>query len=138
MVKVTIEMGVFKLNLAEKMPQIKERGLQYATQGMIRALMINSPVDTGHLRQWAATDISSDEVHIRSPAKYAKFVNDGTRPYTIHPVNKQALFWPGADHPVKFVNHPGIKGQHFVEDSINDVKPQLDGFFMKAIREVLG
>lgn len=28
---------------------------------------------------------------------------------TIRPVHKKALFWPGAMHPVKSVNHPGSR-----------------------------
>lgn len=30
-----------------------------------------------------------------------------TRPHIILPKNGKALFWPGARHPVKSVNHPG-------------------------------
>lgn len=30
-------------------------------------------------------------------------------PGPIRPVNKQALYWPGARHPVKFVNGKGIE-----------------------------
>ena len=32
-----------------------------------------------------------------------------TAPHKIVPKNKKALFWPGAKHPVKSVNHPGSK-----------------------------
>ena len=34
----------------------------------------------------------------------------GTTPaHDIYPRNKKALYWPGADHPVKVVHHPGSK-----------------------------
>lgn len=34
--------------------------------------------------------------------------------YPIEPDEKKALFWPGAEHPVKRVMHPGIEAQpHF-------------------------
>jgi len=32
-----------------------------------------------------------------------------TGPFVIRPRNKKALFWPGAEHPVKSVTHPGFK-----------------------------
>jgi len=144
MVQVTIDVDVSKLQgLTDKVPLIQERGLEYASQSMIRSLMLNSPVDTGLLRQWFAEDIGTDEVHIRSPAKYARFVNDGTGP--IFPSGKALKFKPGKkwngpvgkDGFVFLKYSKGQPGQHFVEKSIDEVKPQLQGFFIKAIREVL-
>jgi hypothetical protein len=38
---------------------------------------------------------------------YATDVELGTSPHVILPRNKKALSWPGADHPVARVNHPG-------------------------------
>ena len=126
-----------KLN-GDKLNQAKELGMDYASQEMVRVLMANSPVDHGLLKQWFVSSISADEAHIRTPAYYAKWVNDGTGPYTITPVNAKALYWDGASHPVKVVHHPGIQGRHFVEDSIEDVSGRLDGYFLKAMQEVLG
>ena len=100
--------------------------------------MMNSPVDHGLLKQWFVESIDDEEAHIKSPAEYAAHVNYGTRPHVIRPVNKKALYWAGAEHPVKLVNHPGIQGRHFVEDSIEAVKGNLDDYFLKALSEVLG
>lgn len=144
MVQVTIEVDVSKFaNFKEKVPLIQEKGLEYASQGMIRPLMINSPVDTGLLRQWFAEEYGPDEVHIRSPAAYAKFVNDGTGP--IFPSGKALKFKPGKkwkgpvgkDGFVFLKYSMGQEGQHFVEKSIEETKGQLQGFFIKAVREVL-
>lgn len=122
----------------DKLTQAKQKGLEYSSQELIRVLMRNSPVDHGLLKSWFLDSLSSDEAVIKSPAEYAEWVNDGTRPYTITPTNKKALYWEGADHPVKVVHHPGIKGRHFVEDSLNDVNGRLDGYFLRAISEVMG
>lgn len=35
------------------------------------------------------------------------FIEYGTRPHIIMPRVKQALWWPGARHPVRMVRHPG-------------------------------
>lgn len=40
---------------------------------------------------------------------YPLFLEYGTAPYTILPRIKKALYWEGAEHPVKHVHHPGIK-----------------------------
>jgi len=122
----------------DKLTQAKQKGLEYSSQELIRVLMRNSPVDHGLLKSWFLESLSSDEAVIKSPAEYAQWVNDGTQPYTITPTNKKALYWEGADHPVRVVHHPGIKGRHFVEDSLADVNGRLDGYFLRAISEVMG
>lgn len=122
----------------DKLTQAKAKGLEYSSQELIRVLMRNSPVDHGLLKSWFVESMTSDEAVIKSPAEYAEWVNDGTQPYTITPNSKRALYWEGADHPVKVVHHPGIKGRHFVEDSLDDVNGRLDGYFLRAISEVMG
>ena len=122
----------------DKLTQAKEKGLEYSSQELIRVLMRNSPVDHGLLKSWFLDSLSSDEAVIKSPAEYAQWVNDGTQPYTITPTSKKALYWEGADYPVKVVHHPGIKARHFVEDSLADVNGRLDGYFLRAISEVMG
>ena len=122
----------------DKLTEAKQKGLEYSSQELIRVLMRNSPVDHGLLKSWFLESLSSDEAVIKSPAEYAEWVNDGTQPYTITPTSKKALYWEGADHPVKVVHHPGIKGRHFVEDSLDDVNGRLDGYFLRAISEVMG
>lgn len=122
----------------DKLTQAKQKGLEYSSQELIRVLMRNSPVDHGLLKSWFVESMTSDEAVIKSPAEYAQWVNDGTQPYTITPNSKRALYWEGADHPVRVVHHPGIRGRHFVEDSLNDVNGRLDGYFLRAISEVMG
>jgi len=144
MVRVTITVNKDKLpKLSSKMPLIKKKGLMYSAQGMIRNLMRNSPVDHGLLRQWFIWANSGDEIHIRTPAQYAKFVNDGTGvfgPYNtpiIHPsIGKKFAFQVGGQMVYTRVIQ-GQKGQHFVEKSIEQTRGQLGNFMIKAVREVL-
>ena len=56
----------------------------------------------------------------------------------IYPSNAQALYWDGADHPVKWVVHPGTTATLFVENSIEDTQQSMDEFFLTALQEVLG
>ena len=122
----------------DKWGQAKEQGMKYVSEELIRVLERNSPVDHGVLKKWFSESLGSDEAVIKSPAEYAQWVNDGTQPYTITPTSKKALYWEGADHPVRVVHHPGIKARHFVEDSLDDVNGRLDGYFLRAISEVMG
>lgn len=151
MVKVTIQIddSAYK-KVSENLPQIKEKGLRYVGQEMLRNLSLNSPVDHGLLRQWFFFNTSTDNIEIRSPAAYAIFVNDGTGIYNggsiIKPKSGKALAFkagPKWNGPVNkdgyaFLKYSkGQKGQKFVEKSIKQTQEKLEQLFIKAINEVL-
>jgi hypothetical protein len=81
-----------------------------------------APVDTGRLR---SSIVSRAEGSGRSlgymvgtNVNYAAAVEYGTSPHVIKPVNKRALYWPGAAHPVAQVNHPGTAAKPFLRPAI--------------------
>ena len=75
----------------------------------------NGSVKTGHLRRGITTDVGNMEVTVHtSNIKYARGVEEGTRPHTIRAKNKKALYWKGAKHPVKSVRHPGSRAKPFL------------------------
>lgn len=57
--------------------------------------------------------------------KYGAFLEEGTPPHIIRPKNKKVLYWKGAAHPVKQVNHPGTKAYPILEDTIKSNKNRL-------------
>ena len=137
MVEVSLDMDVDALleKLSpDKARQVSSNTLNLAAQDLVRNLMINSPVDHGLLKSWFIASIDDTEAHIKTPAAYAADVNYGTSPHMIYPKNAQALYWDGADHPVKWVVHPGTTGQHFVEDSIDDTQLRMDEFMLQAMQ----
>lgn len=141
MVQVTVDMDTSALMQKlspENAKQVSSKMLNLAAQDLVRNLMMNSPVDHGLLKSWFIESIDDTEAHIKSPAEYAAAVNYGTSPHMIYPTNKQALYWDGADSPVKWVVHPGTTGQHFVEDSIDETDLRMDEFMLQAMQEVLG
>ena len=141
MVQVTVDVDTSALSdklSPENVKEARALGLDYASQEMVRVLQMNSPVDHGLLKQWFVESLTDDEAVIKTPAEYAEYVNYGTRPHFIYPTNKKMLYWEGAEHPVPFVVHPGTAPTLFVENSISDVEGRLDGYFLKALSEVLG
>lgn len=148
MVKVDIEIDPSAISAKlQKWGEVKKKGLLYTTEGMIERLQDNSPVDHGVLKGWFVSSATDEEVHIKSPARYAVWVNDGTDP--VYPKNAKALVfdppknWGGpivekGKFKGKVVLHhtKGIKGQHFVEKSIDEVEPQMQGYFLRALYEV--
>ena len=94
----------------------------------------NVPIDTGHLRRGITTKIGDMEVIVHtSNIKYARGVEFGTRPHLIKPKNKKALYWKGAKHPVKSVNHPGSKAKPYLIPAFESEKDNL----IKDLKEVI-
>lgn len=144
MVRVQITVDSSKMqNISQHLPQIRKKGLNYSAQGMLRHLKMNSPVDHGLLKSWFFSKISDDEVEIRTPAKYAAFVNDGTgiygpykTPIYSSKVGKPLAFQVGGEMVyVRMVR--GQKPQKFVEKSIEQTSDKLSDYFIKAVHEVL-
>ena len=127
--------------------QAKARGLNESAQTLVRFLMENSPVDHGLLKSWFIESMDDEQAVIKSPAEYAIYQDQGTAPYMIYPrgqatyhagmklTSGSALWWPGADHPVREVHHPGIKAKHFVQQSLDELSPLAPGFFLRAFEE---
>jgi hypothetical protein len=70
--------------------------------------------------------------------KYAIYHELGTgmygpagRGYEIRPKHARALFWPGAQHPVMVVHHPGVHPRPFLRPSADAIYPGLP----RCIRE---
>jgi HK97 gp10 family phage protein len=82
-----------------------------------------APVDTGRLRSSIVHRVEERgtrfyDVSVGTNVNYAEDVEKGTRPHRIYPRNKKALYWPGAMHPVAYVDHPGTRPQPFLEPAI--------------------
>jgi hypothetical protein len=73
----------------------------------------------------AIAELPLMDTHVTSSAPYAGYVIGGTRAHDIYPRDKQALFWPGARHPVTHVHHPGTKGNDFPAAAARDILPAV-------------
>lgn len=83
----------------------------------------NGNVDTGHLRNSIHTKVTGLEGVVSTNVKYAKIIEEGSRPHVIRAKNKKYLYWNGASHPVKQVNHPGTKAYPFLKPALDTEIP---------------
>jgi hypothetical protein len=126
------------------------RAVDLSSMELKRYLAINSPVDEGKLQgSWSPVGkVSELQRKIKSSAKYAKDVNDGTPPHVIKVKRAKALFVPmtGTYLGVSFsghaffkkVNHPGTKPTRFVEKSMEQTGKRSDEFIIRAVMETSG
>lgn len=69
-------------------------------------------------------------VAISHGVDYGPSLELGSGPRLIKPTSKKALYWDGADHPVKYVNHPGTMPYPIltptIEANANEILSGLD------------
>jgi phage gpG-like protein len=79
-------------------------------------------VNTGRLRASITHRVFSSPsgafAEVGTNVEYAAFVEYGTGPHTITARNKQALYWKGAAHPVRSVQHPGNRPYPFLRPAL--------------------
>ena len=83
-------------------------------------------------------DENSWEIGLRDDKIYARIQHEGGRipAHVIVPRIKKALFWPGARHPVRRVNHPGsfIPATKFLENPIRRVMKNAKVLILSKIK----
>ena len=100
----------------------------------------NTPYKTGFLgnpANWTGV-LTPMSLAWKPNASYAPFVEFGTKPHDIWPVNKLALYWPGAANPYKHVNHPGTKANDFMNRIAVAATPDIITAWEKALSLITG
>jgi hypothetical protein len=84
-----------------------------------------APVKKGTLRRSITSRVErgGDRGVIGTNLNYARAVNDGSKPHIIRPKAAKALYWKGALHPVRSVNHPGNRPNDFVGRTRERLRP---------------
>lgn len=57
-------------------------------------------------------------VRVTATAAHSLVLERGSGPHIIEPKDKKALAWPGAEHPVGRVHHPGTAAQHVLRNAL--------------------
>lgn len=75
--------------------------------------------------------------HDPTVAPHALFVQFGTRPHKIRPKNKKALRWAGPNGFTfaREVNHPGYRGDPYLNRAADDAIRRFSSFVDNAIKE---
>jgi hypothetical protein len=95
------------------------------------------PWRTGFLAQTFRAQLTTGVLRWFPTASYAPYVEFGTKPHTILPRDAKALYWPGAEHPVKRVNHPGTRANQFMERIIAASQDDIDEAFGTALSQIV-
>ena len=116
---------------------IMQRAITKSIYDLQARTVMLTPIKTGRLRGSFQTAFSPLQGILKVGVNYAIYVHEGTAPHQIRPVNKKALYWKGADHPVSFVNHPGTRANRFMESGLHSARQAIEDNFAKALNEIV-
>ena len=138
MIKIdSSDLNKFSVILRELPDEIKDdirKVVKNSAFNIERNAKSSASVKTGHLRRSISTKMGDMEATIHtSNLKYAPMVEFGTRSHIIRAKNKKALYWKGAKHPIKKVNHPGSKAKPYLIPAFEKEKDQ----FLEKLKEVI-
>lgn len=70
---------------------------------------------------------------LASNSPVAGILEFGSRPHIIRPKGNKLLFWPGAKHPVKEVNHPGTPAFRVLGDATEEAVEDTEKIFESVL-----
>ena len=113
-------------NLQDDMKPARRAGMTNWLTTIEALAVKDAPQRTSNLKRTRTSKVDDDGTRgtLAFTARYAGYVHEGTGLYGPHktkivPKSKQALFWPGASHPVRSVR--GMKGRPFVAKAAGQV-----------------
>jgi hypothetical protein len=91
---------------------------------------------SGFLKSRWGMKVSAFKSSLYPMVSYAPYVHEGTKAHIILPVIKKALFWKGARHPVKKVQHPGTTPRPFLLRAVESSIEKIKKFFKEEIETI--
>ena len=142
--KITVDSDIEKLlkkfnndeKIMKKASNIVKKTLYNIEKDAKQNLDANGNVDTGRLKGSITTNIIGQfNGEVGTNVKYAEIIELGSRPHIIN--GNPYLYWEGAEHPVKQVNHPGTKAYPYMEPAAIKNEKKFNKDLEKLTKEIL-
>ena len=102
----------------------------------------NAPWRSGYLAQSIQKQVGEGEASIKPLASYAVFVELGTAPHIIRPVNASCLAFQvgmlGGLVFTRLVHHPGTKPNPFVAKTAMETRDEIGNIAKRVLDEAMG
>lgn len=101
-----------------------------------------TPHKTGQLQRSMVADIQDGGLtgivySDQDMATYGGYIEYGTGPYDIYPVNGQALYWKGALHPVRHVHMPARAPRPFFYPAVEANLDKVVEYFERGLDVII-
>jgi HK97 gp10 family phage protein len=119
---------------------LKQKLIERLTDIAFAAAFWGAPVKTRYLASTITKNVGQGEGLVAANAPYAAFVEFGTAPHEIRPVNGGVLAFEVAGKMVftPLVHHPGTKANPFMKRALDETRSKVDGVFADLWLELVG
>ena len=122
--------------------EVAQRIVEETADFAFEHMYSNAPWRSGFLAQSIKKTVSEGKVDIKPLAPYAVFVEKGTAPHIIRPINASCLAFQvgmlGGMVFAKLVHHPGTKPNPFVAKTAMETKDEAGHIAKRVLDEALG
>lgn len=116
---------------------VPEKAMEYLALDYWAVSVEKANHDEGDLQSSIQMEGGGNEYTIGTDLYYAPFVHEGTAPHMITSQYWDGyLYWPGADHPVRYVMHPGYEGNPWFDIALDIIEGRLDEYLEMAIGDI--
>jgi len=117
------KIGLVRAGIDEFLPMIITEGTPLIQQEMANQV----PVKTGRLRASISSELGQNESETSTNTGYGLYVDQPTQPHIIYPRIAKFLRFQidGIWIRASSVNHPGTKGNFFIQRTVDVIMPQL-------------
>lgn len=124
--------------LMEATPEMLEEWIRQGSVIVESDFLANMPVRTGYMRSTVRTSVSQFRAEISTNSGYGKSVNDGWPPRVIKARNAKSLRFEINGRVIfrKSVMHPGFRGHHFKERTVEGARPKLLALAESLLRQL--
>jgi hypothetical protein len=132
------QLETFTRLFPEKQAKILEAWKEEGSRATVESMRRHVPLRSGYLRESVTRRLTPKGFTVSPTAPYALFVDQGTRPHTIYPVNATVLRWYGPSGEAVFsrvVHHPGFTGRFFMSKTKEEMEPVLRQLLLRNIQE---
>jgi hypothetical protein len=122
--------------------EVAQRIVEETADFAFEQMYSNAPWRSGFLAQSIKKEVGEGKVDIKPLASYAVFVEKGTVPHIIRPVNASCLAFQGGMLGgmvfAKLVHHPGTKPNPFVAKTALETRDEAGNIAKHVLDEALG
>ena len=140
---ITVEVSTGGLEFEEVAESLSEDLKQKLVEKLVdiayAAAFWGAPWRTGKLAGSIVKDVSEDEASISALASYAVYVEKGTAPNEIRPVNASVLAFEAGGGVVftRLVRHPGTKPTPFMQRAVEAAREKVEETFAELWLELI-
>jgi HK97 gp10 family phage protein len=122
--------------------EVAQRIVEETADFAFAQMYSNAPWRSGNLAMSIKKEVSEGKVSVKPLASYAIFVEKGTAPHIIRPVNASCLAFQsgmlGGMVFTRLVHHPGTKPNPFIQRTAMETRDEVSNIAKRVLDEAMG